>query len=74
VALLKSGGAQVRYMSKPYVHAKIVLADGKTAFVGSENISHQSLDLNREVGLFLSGPAAVSRIASTFEQDWNSHS
>ncbi|MBV8084950.1 MAG: hypothetical protein JO247_09050 [Chloroflexi bacterium] len=74
VAFLKSGGVQVRYMSKPYVHAKIVLADRKTAFVGSENISHQSLDLNREVGLFVSAPAALQRIAATFEQDWNSRS
>ncbi|HLG72338.1 MAG TPA: phospholipase D-like domain-containing protein [Chloroflexota bacterium] len=74
IAQLKSSGVQVRLMRKPYVHAKIVLADGQTAFVGSENISRQSLDANRELGLFLNNADALSRMQSTFEQDWGSHS
>jgi cardiolipin synthase len=71
---LTSGGVQVHYMRKPYVHAKILLADRQAAFVGSENMSAQSLDGNRELGLFLSQPASLSRMAATFEQDWSSHS
>jgi cardiolipin synthase A/B len=61
-------------MRKPYVHAKIVLVDGQTAFAGSENVSSQSLDGNRELGVFLSQPAALSRMMAVFEQDWASHS
>ena len=68
---LQAGGVQVRAMRKPYVHAKIFVADGQTGFLGSENISSQSLDGNRELGLFLSQPAAVARMESTFAQDWN---
>ncbi|HEX6511634.1 MAG TPA: phospholipase D-like domain-containing protein [Chloroflexota bacterium] len=74
VQRLQSGGVQVHLMRKPYVHAKIILADGQAAFLGSENVSTQSLDGNRELGLFLSQPDAVARMASTFEQDWNSRS
>jgi cardiolipin synthase len=71
VQRLKAGGVQVRYMKKPYVHAKMVIADGLTAFLGSENISAQSLDANRELGLFVAG-SAVTRLQTTFEQDWGS--
>jgi phosphatidylserine/phosphatidylglycerophosphate/cardiolipin synthase-like enzyme len=74
VERIKSGGVQVHYMRKPFVHAKIFVADGQTAFLGSENISAQSLDANRELGLFMSNPAAVARIQGTFEQDWNGRS
>ncbi|HLY65750.1 MAG TPA: phospholipase D-like domain-containing protein [Chloroflexota bacterium] len=70
---LADGGVQLHLMRKPYVHAKIVVADGQTVFAGSENISSQSLDANRELGLFLSQPASVTRVAATFEQDWGSH-
>ena len=70
VSRLKSGGVQVRYLRKPYIHAKIFAVDGSVAFVGSENVSSQSLDGNRELGIFLSQPAALARLAQTFEQDW----
>ncbi|MFI5268406.1 MAG: phosphatidylserine/phosphatidylglycerophosphate/cardiolipin synthase family protein [Chloroflexota bacterium] len=74
VQRLRSGGVQVHAMRKPYVHAKIFVADSQAAFVGSENISSQSLDGNRELGLILSQPGAVARMESTFEQDWNARS
>ena len=74
VQRLQAGGVRVHSMRKPYVHAKMFVADGQTAFLGSENISSQSLDGNRELGLFLSQPAAVARMESTFEQDWNARS
>ncbi|MHB8618405.1 MAG: phospholipase D-like domain-containing protein, partial [Chloroflexota bacterium] len=71
---LRAGGVQVHYMNKPFVHAKLVLADGVTAFVGSENISTASLDGNRELGIFLGQTSAVRRLAVTFRDDWGSHS
>jgi cardiolipin synthase A/B len=74
VQRLRAGGVQVHSMRKPYVHAKIVVADGQTAFLGSENISAQSLDANRELGLFLNQPGALARIESTFQQDWDARS
>ena len=74
VARLRTGGVQVHSMRKPYVHAKIVVADAQTAFLGSENISAQSLDGNRELGLVLNHPAAVARMESTFQQDWDARS
>lgn len=68
---LLAGGVQVAFMDEPYVHAKTILADGKTAFVGSQNFSRTSLDSNRELGIIFDDAAAVNRLASAFLQDWN---
>jgi phosphatidylserine/phosphatidylglycerophosphate/cardiolipin synthase-like enzyme len=67
---LVSRGAQVRLLSKPFVHAKVVIADGATAFAGSENFTAQSMDDNRELGLRTSDPQIIGRLSSVFDQDW----
>lgn len=70
VARLKTGGVQLVYVSAPFIHAKVIVADGRLAFVGSENFSSTSLDENREVGLLLSDTTALATITTTFERDW----
>ena len=65
-------GAEVRLLEKPYVHAKIVLVDRKTVFVGSENFTATSLDQNRELGLLVASSATLERIQVAFEKDWGS--
>jgi phosphatidylserine/phosphatidylglycerophosphate/cardiolipin synthase-like enzyme len=40
-------------------HAKIVLADGNAAYVGSANFLHRSRDLNLECGFLLDGDAVA---------------
>ncbi|MCB0253782.1 MAG: hypothetical protein KDI55_08640 [Anaerolineae bacterium] len=68
---LLAGGVQVAFLDEPYVHAKTILADGKTALIGSQNFSQTSLDSNRELGIVFDEAAAVNRLAGTFLQDWN---
>jgi cardiolipin synthase A/B len=70
VARLRAGGVQLVYVSAPFIHAKVIVADGRLAFVGSENFSATSLDENREVGLLLSDTTALATITATFERDW----
>ncbi|HEX6506411.1 MAG TPA: phospholipase D-like domain-containing protein, partial [Chloroflexota bacterium] len=70
IAVLLGGGVAVRHLRFPYVHAKVIVADGKEAFVGSENLSTTSLDQNREVGILLRG-RVMSQLVRTFEQDWS---
>ncbi len=70
VVRLKAGGVQLVYVSAPYIHAKVIVADGRLAFVGSENFSSTSLDENREVGLLLADTMALATITTTFERDW----
>lgn len=70
-ATLAGAGAQVRLQPKPFVHAKVVIADGAVAFVGSENFTASSLDVNRELGLVTFDAVAIGRLSGTFEQDWS---
>jgi cardiolipin synthase A/B len=57
-----------------YIHAKVVVADFGTAsalaFVGSENLSCESLNDNRECGILVRESAILDRIEATFESDW----
>ena len=68
---IQARGVQVRLLREPYVHAKIFVVDGKLAFVGSENISTNSLDHNREVGVLLEDQEAIKTLRATFETDWS---
>jgi cardiolipin synthase len=60
----------VRTIPKLYVHAKLVIADDRRAFIGSQNFTATSLDQNRELGLLLDDPALIARLDQTFESDF----
>lgn len=64
------GGGWVRKLANPYLHAKLILVDGERAYVGSVNLSANSFDENREVGIIVSQPEIVSRFLAIFESDW----
>ncbi len=68
---LRAAGTKVRVLSSPYIHAKVIVVDGQRVYLGSVNLSSQSLDQNRELGILISRPDVVSRIAQTFEKDWD---
>lgn len=72
VAAVTSAGVQVRRLAQSYlyVHAKAIVVDGRRAFVGSQNFSAASLDKNRELGVIVADPDAISGIESTFNSDW----
>jgi cardiolipin synthase A/B len=67
---LQRAGVAVRYLSSPFVHAKVFAADGDVAFVGSINMTTQSMDFNRELGILIADGDALARIAQVFEKDW----
>jgi cardiolipin synthase len=68
---LAAAGVQVRIENSPYIHAKMVLADGQRAFVGSVNFTATSLDQNRELGIIITEPTAIARIQAVFNEDFN---
>src|SRR6185369_175156 len=67
---LAAGGASVRLLGAPDVHAKAIVADGARLYVGSINLTAASLDANRELGVVLEDPAAAARVATTIAGDW----
>lgn len=68
---LVAAGAQVRLLSDPYIHAKVMMVDGKEAYVGSANLWHTSLDGARELGIIASEPKQLKILHKTFEEDWS---
>lgn len=72
VALLRKAGISVRYDKLLYIHAKLMIIDQARAYVGSENISSASLDLNRELGLIVANSNIISALAMTFSSDYAS--
>ena len=58
-------------VTPPYfMHAKMIVADRRLAFVGSQNLSHQSLHYSREVGIMISNKTVISNLLTTFSADW----
>lgn len=68
-AIFRGGCVQLRVLTHPYVHAKVILVDRRRGYLGSENFSAQSLDQNREIGVLVRGHA-VRTIGRVFERDW----
>ena len=65
---LKDLGVPVKWI--PHLHTKMFVADGKVAYVGSENFSSTSLDKNREVGVILVEDSSIAPLTATFDKDW----
>jgi cardiolipin synthase len=66
-------GAQVRtYPANAalYIHAKLILVDRSTLFIGSQNFSRQSLLYNRELGIVTANPALAAAAEHTFDGDF----
>jgi len=69
-SLVLSAGGKIRFLDGLDVHAKAVLADD-VLLIGSQNLTAQSLDLNREVGITTRYSQAVERFLRTFQTDWS---
>ncbi|HEX4516955.1 MAG TPA: phospholipase D-like domain-containing protein [Polyangiaceae bacterium] len=71
VAEVKGAGGKLVTVATPYIHAKTLVVDGATAYVGSENFSTGSLQYNRELGLIFSIASEVQKITTTISTDFS---
>lgn len=67
---LMEAGAEVRTMSSPYVHAKLIIVDGVRGYLGSINFTGHSMDLNRELGILFSQGDIISQAQEVFNKDF----
>ncbi|EKE01316.1 MAG: nucleic acid binding ob-fold tRNA/helicase-type [uncultured bacterium] len=67
--LIKAGG-KVHLVTTRYIHAKVVIIDGKMAYIGSCNFYPPSLDINREVGVLTENASVINRLRDVFKKDW----
>jgi cardiolipin synthase len=71
---LSGCGAQVRtypVSATLYIHVKVIRVDGRTVFIGSQNLSRQSLTYNRELGIITHSPQILTSVGRTFSSDFN---
>jgi cardiolipin synthase len=71
-AQLRGCGASIRlyHGQSYYIHAKLLIVDGRTALVSSQNLSTGSLQYNRELGITVTDPVIVSALEADFGSDY----
>lgn len=68
--LLMGAGAQLNLATHLYIHAKIVIVDGRTMYLGSSNFYAPTLDGARELGVVSENETLITRVQEVFEKDW----
>jgi phosphatidylserine/phosphatidylglycerophosphate/cardiolipin synthase-like enzyme len=71
VSQIAAAGARVVVTRSPYIHAKAIVVDGSSVFVGSENLTTGSLEYNRELGLITSETTSVAKVEATIMTDFS---
>jgi phosphatidylserine/phosphatidylglycerophosphate/cardiolipin synthase-like enzyme len=71
LAAVQKGHLQVRIPRQPRVHAKLMIVDDQTVFLGSENVQDSERARRRELGIMFADPEIEARLASTFDRDWS---
>jgi phosphatidylserine/phosphatidylglycerophosphate/cardiolipin synthase-like enzyme len=61
----------IKYVSSPFIHAKAVVVDNSKCFIGSVNLTDNSFDNNREVGIITTDPQIISSLRATFFSDFD---
>ncbi len=69
--MLNQNGMTVRTLQEPYAHARAVLADKETLWIGSQSFNPDSFAKNREVSALTRDSAAIRRFAEIFEADFS---
>jgi len=64
-------GVKIHKQKNLRLHAKLILADGAHALVGSMNIDRSAFDLRRELGTTITDAGVVRRLGEVFEEDWD---
>ena len=68
--ILHDIGAKVHRTHHVKLHAKMMLADGKRAIIGSINLAPGSFDSRRELAVETDNPHVVKRLEETAHSDW----
>ncbi len=70
LTLLRGSSVEIHESTKLYMHAKMMVADGQKAYVGSINFSQASMEHNRELGIIVSDSRVLSILQQKFQEDW----
>ena len=68
--VLEDVGAKIHKLKHVKLHAKVLLADGDRAIIGSINLAPGSFDSRRELAIEVRDDHVVSRIDKVIHHDW----
>ena len=68
--ILQDSGVKVHKLKGMALHAKMFVADGLAAVIGSMNLAPGSFDSRRELGIHTRDSAVVERLEKTAHRDW----
>ena len=66
----KIPGVTVHRLHEMRLHARTIVVDGRTAFIGSQSLRETELDGRREVGIVFKDARVVASLVKVFEDDW----
>ena len=69
----KAGALNARRLQEIRLHTRTIIRDRKDAFVGSQSLRKLELDSRRELGLIVKERGVISKLAETFEKDWEAN-
>ena len=69
--ILEDVGVKIRKLKDLKLHAKMLLADGKHAIIGSINLAPGSFDSRRELAIQVDDPHIVDRLHNVVHHDWD---
>ncbi|MEI8244314.1 MAG: phospholipase D-like domain-containing protein [Lentisphaerota bacterium] len=68
--ILHRAGVKVHAQKHPALHAKLMIADGKRALLGSTNLHRHAFELRRELSVIVDDEFIISRLRAVFAADW----
>ncbi len=70
--MMSKHGVKIMLCPKTYrvIHAKIIVVDGVSMYLGSGNLYQGSIDQTRELGIVTTNPNSIETVIKTFDQDW----
>ncbi len=64
-------GIGVGHLPRDRFHTRVIIRDGRDAFLGSQSLREVELDKRRELGLIVSEKSVVRSLVDVFERDWS---
>jgi phosphatidylserine/phosphatidylglycerophosphate/cardiolipin synthase-like enzyme len=61
---------RARSFKRMRLHTRLIIRDGKQAFLGSQSLRKLELDGRREIGIIVNNPKVVGSMLTVFEDDW----
>ncbi len=53
------------------LHARAIIRDGKSVFLGSQSLRKLELEARREIGIIVHDPKIAKQMIATFDSDWS---